>query len=193
MPVTLRRLLLWTVVCVVSAAPSFVLAAQNKFDRRAMGLGVCVFILIYTALTRTNAFHRFHRRPFVRRTLYIGYGLRMAISMAIPLGAHVDFVPGLLSLGFVETVLLLDPQTFAGTFVTTCVQGTILNVIVFVFMAIVQAFQRIFLKPPPDDLDGPRGFPVILPAAPLPGDPVYNSPVTAFRMFEPTEAERNEK
>ena len=69
MPVFLRRLLLWTVVCVISAAPSF-FVPQRSFDRSAMVLGVCLFIFLYTAVTCTEAFERLHRRPFVRRRMY---------------------------------------------------------------------------------------------------------------------------
>ena len=54
MPTPLRRLLLWTVVCGVSAAPSFVLASHD-YDPAAMALAVCVFILAYTAATSTDA------------------------------------------------------------------------------------------------------------------------------------------
>ena len=161
MPSVLRRLLLWTVVCTVSAAPSFVLAGYEH-DRGAMALAVCLFILAYTAATSTEAFERFHRRPFVRRTLYIGYGARMLISIIYPVALFPDIFAGMLSLGFVRNVIGLDPHSFAGTFAATCVSGTVLNLIVFAFMGVVYAYQRAFLRPPEE----PRGFPVVLNASP---------------------------
>ena len=161
---TLRRLALWTVVCVVSAAPSFAFAAR-EFDRGAMAAGVVLFILAYTAATSTAAFERFHNRPFVRRTLYIGYGVRLGLSIAFPLGMGADVLPGILSVRVVEE-LGLDTRSFAGTLATTIVQGTLLNALIFLFMAAAYAIQRATMKPPP----GPevmRGFEVVVPALPV--------------------------
>ena len=159
--VILRRFALWTLVCVVSAAPSFAVA-YNQFHTGAMVLAVALFIVGYTALTSTAAFERFHRRPFMRRTLYIGYGARMALSIAFPIGVRADLFPGLISVGFVENVLKLEPQSFAGTFATTCVQGAILNTILVIFMAVVQGLQRLFCESPPREV---RGFAVIMPGS----------------------------
>lgn len=153
-----RRFLLWAVVCVLSAAPSFAWAAQ-EFDRRAMAVGVGLFILGYTALTSTAAFERFHGRPFVRRTLYIGYGTRLAISVAFPLGMGLDMMPGMLSVGIVEDVLG-DAKDFQGTLATTIVQGTLLNILLAMFMACAYAFQKMFLRLP----QPAPGFEVVMPA-----------------------------
>ncbi len=155
-----RRLLLWTLVCCVSAAPSFAWAYQ-AYDRAAMALGVALFAGVYTALTSTEAFDRFHRRPFVRRTLYIGYGTRIGLSLAFPVGLGLDMMPGMLSLRFVEAVLRLDPHSFAGTFATTLVQGAILNAIVLFFMWVVYGIQRATMKPPEPPEDRRRGFEVL--------------------------------
>ena len=163
----LRRFGLWTFICCVSAAPSFVWADMRngqRFDRGAMVLGVALFILAYTALTSTAAFERFHSRPFVRRTLYIGYGLRLVLSLAFPVGMAADLWPGILSVGLVEGAGL-RPQSFAGTLATTIVQGAVLNVLVFLFMTLVYGIQRLTMKPPP--VAAPRGVDVVLPAQPL--------------------------
>jgi len=175
MPTVLRRLLLWTVICAVSAAPSFLLA-KDEFNRAAMALGVCLFIAAYTVATSTAAFERFHRRPFVRRTFYIGYGARLVLSMLMPLGMpgigmpgfsippmfilmFPDIWPGFISLRVVDAIGL-EPESFAGTLATTIVQGALLNLIIFFFMLIVYGVQRPFLKLPPDH--APRGFDVVL-------------------------------
>jgi len=179
MPTVLRRLLLWTIICVVSAAPSF-LFAQEDFSRPAMALGVCLFIVAYTATTSTAAFERFHRRPFVRRTLYIGYGARLLLSLSMPIGMlplmpltgfliFPDVLPGIVSVQVVEATGL-DPESFAGTLATTIVQGTLLNVIIFLFMLVVWGFQRLFMKMPPES--APRGFEPVLPAQPVSEPPV---------------------
>ena len=161
MPTVLRRLLLWTAVCVISAAPSFVVAHQ-QYDQAAMVLGVCLFILVYTALTSTEAFERFHRRRFIRRTLYIGYGMRVAISIVFPIALFPDVFAGAISVSLVREILRLEPQAFAGTLAATCISGALLNVIVFAFMGVVYAVQRAFCRPPEE----PRGFAVI-PVKPL--------------------------
>jgi len=93
--------------------------------------------------------------------MYIGYGARMALSVAIPLGMYADMFPGILSVGFVENILKLTPQSFLGTLATTCVQGALLNCIVLVFMTAVQSVQRAFCTPPEE----PHGFAVIMPVA----------------------------
>jgi len=174
MPTLFRRLLLWTIICSVSAAPSFIFA-QQSYSRAAMVLGVCLFIAAYTATTSTAAFARFHRRPFVRRTLYIGYGARLFLSMLMPIGLAgerwngfyfvllPDVLPGVISVGLTRSIGLTE-ESFAGTLATTIVQGTLLNVIVFVFMLVVWGAQRLLLKMPPES--APRGFDVLLEQTP---------------------------
>ena len=154
-----RRFALWAVICVVSAAPSYVWAAQ-EFDRHAMVAGVALFVLAYTALTSTAAFERFHQRPFVRRTLYIGYGARLIVSILFPLGMGLDMMPGMLSVSLVERIT--NSHTFAGTLATTVVQGTLLNLTLAIFMAAVYAFHKLFMRPPP----APQGFDVVMPVMP---------------------------
>ena len=156
-----RRFVLWTIVCVVSAAPSF-MWASHEFDRDAMIVGVALFILAYTALTITPAFERFYHRPFVRRTLHVGYGVRVGLSILFPLGMGLDMMPGMLSVGIVEGVMG-NGRDFAGTLATTVVQGTLLNVILFLFMSIVYAIQRAFMRAP----EALQGFEVVMPAAPV--------------------------
>ena len=156
-----RRFLLWTVICCVSAAPSFAWAAQ-EYNRAAMVVGVALFILGYTAFTSTARFQRFHDLPFIRRTLYIGYATRLALSLAFPVGAAADLLPGMVSLNIVQSVGF-EPSTFEGTLATTIVQGSLLNAILILFMSCVYVVQKLFMTPPA----APAGFEVILPAAPL--------------------------
>jgi hypothetical protein len=159
MPRVLRRFLLWSVVCVVSAAPSFFWAHKN-FHQGAMALGVAIFISLYTATTSTDAYERFHSRPFVRRTLYIGYGLRVGISIVFPVGLYADLLPGMLSMGLMEE-LGIAVHSFHGTLLTTCVQGTVLNILLAIFMLIVYAVQWGTIQPPSSENQA-RGFEVLL-------------------------------
>jgi hypothetical protein len=166
----LRRLLLWTAICCVSAAPSFSLAWLDDHNRAAMVLGIGIFILLYTAATSTPLFQRLANRPFVRPTLYIGYGTRLALSVAAiaPYALITDIVPGMISLGFVGNVLKIDTKSFTGTLLTTIVQGTLLNLLIGVFMLLVYAAQCLFCKRPPDQQ--PRGFEVLPVAAARPDE-----------------------
>jgi len=148
--VIFRRAGLWTLLCSISAAPSF-LWALGEYSRPAMATGVAVFILFYTVATSTQSFHRFSRRPFIRRTLYIGYGLRVACSIVFPLGMILDLFPGLLSVFIVQQGLFLHGRSFVPTLVTTLIQGAFVNVVLGLFMLIVYGFQRLFLAPPPRD------------------------------------------
>ena len=177
MRAVIRRLLLWTFICVVSAAPSF-LFASHEFNHAAMIVGVCAFIAAYTAFTSTSWFNVLCRRPFVRRTLYIGYGTRLALSLlhgvafAIAVSGRptpwvfmlIDVWPGLLSVEIVRNLLAMETESFMGTLWTTLVQGVLLNMILLVFMLIVYLVQRLFIIPPPEQ--APHGFDVILPAGP---------------------------
>lgn len=159
--VIFRRLALWTLVCLVSAAPSF-LWSMREFDQRAIAVGVVLFILAYTAATSTAAFERFHNLPFVRRTLYVGYGLRLAASLLFPVGMMIDVYPGLLSVAVVEDGLHLRGRGFGPTLAITVVQGTLLNVVLFVIMSLVYAIQRLTMKPPAEA--APPGFDVVVAA-----------------------------
>jgi hypothetical protein len=157
----IRRFVLWTIVCGVSAAPSF-MWASHEFDEEAMVVGVALFVLAYTAISCTPAFERFYHRPFVRRTLHIGYGVRVGLSIAFPIGMGADMMPGLLSVGFVER-MLGNARDFTGTLATTIVQGTLLNIILLLFMAIVYAVQKTFMRAP----EAAPGFEVVMPVIPV--------------------------
>ena len=52
----------------------------------AMLCGIAVFILVYTILECTQVYHRVMRQPFVYRTVLIGYGTRVVISILFPIG-----------------------------------------------------------------------------------------------------------
>lgn len=156
----LRRLGIWAFVCGISAVPSFLWAHQS-FDRAAMVFGVLLFIAIYTVLSCTPYFERIYLLPHVRKTLYIGYWVRIGLSIAFPLGMGIDLIPGLISLNIVNG-LGLTPESFGGTFTATLIQGTILNFILTIFMLIVYAIIRAAAARNPIEQ---RGFEVMIPEA----------------------------
>lgn len=146
-PAPVRRFLLWTVLCSVSAMPSFWFAKGMKFDTYAMLCGVGLFILLYATATSTQLFLEFKDRPFVRRTLYIGYGTRLIISVVFPFCWAHDLILGSLSVE-IGKMLFTDRASFAGTLGITIIHGTILNIILCIYMLAVYGLQRAFAKPP---------------------------------------------
>ena len=149
MPLWLYRLIMWTILCSTSATPSF-LFAYSEFHVGAMILGVVLFILGLTVVTCTERFERFRRRRYVRRTLYIGYGARLVISIAFPVAFILDLWPGVLSVTVAEA-LVGDETSFAGTLIATLVQGTLLNCVIALFMLLVYGTCRLFGKKQPDE------------------------------------------
>ena len=141
----LRRAYLWFVVCFVCAVPSL-FCALDEFDRQAMLLGISIFALGMFAVTSTDGFYRFSRKSFVRRTLYIGYGIRIAVSVIFPIGMIVDLVPGIISISLVSSGS--NDGEFVPTLVITIVQGVILNGLLSVLMLLIWVVQMIWLPKP---------------------------------------------
>lgn len=175
----LKRFVLWLTLCSISAAPSFVIALGADADRVGMLAGVLLFAFAYTMLTCTARFERLYQKPFIRSTMYVGYAVRMVLSVSaigaaiappLGIGMGIDMICGMLAMGIGGALLGSNAEqavsTFGGALLVTCIQGAILNVIVFVFMLIVYALQRAFRKPPIE----PRGFEVVPMATVAPVD-----------------------
>lgn len=147
----LKHLALWTVICGISSAPSFFLASlvfNHPSQIAAMLIGIVLFILAYTTISVQPSVERVKRRPFVGRTLYIGYGARIALSAIYPIGVFVDLWCGIVALAITG----LDDRTnesFAVVLLTTLVQGMVLNALLMIFMMLVYSVQRLFLRSPP--------------------------------------------
>lgn len=140
------RFVLWTLVCGISATPSYIWASA-EFNRPAMACGVAVYILLYTAVSMTPTVARLEMRPFVRRTLRIGYITRLVISIVFPVGMAVDLFPGLLSYSLVGA-FLGEQRDFVFTFLTTLVQGVFVNIVLGIYMLLVYGVQRLILPTP---------------------------------------------
>lgn len=147
---------MWVAICVVGGAPSFAWAV-SEYDPKAMVLGIVLFAAWMTFVTSTTSFYGFSRIPFMRRSLYVGYGARILLSLALPIGAGADLYPGLISITIVEALQSLwmvpqggagaGPQGFASTLLITLVQGAILNLLVSVLIALVWGIQRATMVP----------------------------------------------
>lgn len=164
----LRRFFLWLLICGVSAAPSFVLVTANHGNAAGMASGILLFVVGYTWLTCTRRFETLYRKPYIRVTMHIGYGLRLLLSLVMVLAAFdvyfvitPDAFCGVLSLfagmkltGMREEQLIAH---FGGALLLTCLQGAMMNAVVFAVMVVIYALFRFFGK---QHLQ-PRGFEVI--------------------------------
>lgn len=137
-------------ICSACGAPSFVLgsmAYEETANLLAMAAGIATWAAGYAWITGTQWFARFRRRGFVNRTLKIGYGTRIAISIIFPVGMYLDVFCGCLSMIIIMgdlTDVALPHQVY----LITLTQGTILNIVLMLYMACVWGVQRMFCAKP---------------------------------------------
>jgi hypothetical protein len=130
-----------------------------------MLVGIVPFIVFYTVVASTPWFSRLCAAPFVRRTLYIGFGVRLAISVISPVGTFADYLSGKFSFEMIAShmpsgFISVGPGTqvlFGATLLITILQGVMLNLILFTFMGVVWGIQAVKCKWPDS---APRGFPI---------------------------------
>ncbi|HRK32322.1 MAG TPA: hypothetical protein PLD59_14745 [Tepidisphaeraceae bacterium] len=161
-----KRVGVWTAVCGIASVPSFVFAWPEA-DRGAMLVGVLLFIGAYVAVSCAPFVRRLYRKPFMKTSIFIGYGLRMAATAVFPYAWIGDLLPGMMAVGLTDALFGIDwkqfneesAQAFVATLFTTIVQGLLLNIIVGTAVAIIYFAQRLFRKNP--DAIQPRGFEVL--------------------------------
>lgn len=82
--------------------------------------------------------------------MLIGYGTRVVVSLAYPLGLGLDIVTGMFSVGLAEA-LWGRSHGFAATLTTTLIHGTLMNVILMIYMLNLFGVLRFFMpKPVPE-------------------------------------------
>ncbi len=144
-------LAIWTLVCVLSAAPSFYWGfgtiAQNQMA--AMSLGIAIFIAAYTLADQLTQRQAWRQLRAISLTLKIGYVTRIMISLIFPIGMAIDVFCGLFSVGIVQGLMpflfasndqasrYTEQAGFLGTLLVTLVQGIVLNLLLFSYMAVV--------------------------------------------------------
>jgi hypothetical protein len=161
MPPFLKQLVIWTIVCSASAAPSFVLALaewDDAADILAMEAGIACFVVAYALVSCTRWAQRLRRRPFATTTLKIGYGTRILLSLssAIALGGTAAWIAPDLWIGYYSALFVMETLGFEEdavltVFALTIVVGGLWNVVLGVYMLLVHGVQLMFRqKPPPD-------------------------------------------
>lgn len=155
-----RAFVKWSLVCIVSAAPSFfwgcITVGVGVEQIVAMSLGIATFILGYTFLEMRPFMHRFLKMPFVRVIAKVGYGTRIIISVAFPVGMGIDLSVGIISTGITDAVLQttmvrgFDQDGFSAGFLpvymNTIVQGILLNFILLAYMSVIWLIVWLFDK-----------------------------------------------
>lgn len=153
-PRPLRAFGRWTLICAVSAAPSFFWGCAlhaEMYHLAGMISGILVFVLAYTAIECTPYYHQIISRPHVHRTALIGYGTRVLMSVIFPVGLFIDMFTGSCSVAIVQAAFpgsqdIVDAErtvSFQQVFVTTVLQGVLLNAMLFLYMSLVYAGLRL--------------------------------------------------
>jgi hypothetical protein len=147
-------LLRWFVICSFCAAPSFFCGtAMGREPAHVLGMfcGILCFVVGYAIAECSELYRQISTWPYVKATLQIGYGLRIAISIIFPVALTLDITLGMLSVAIARKLGLHiheGPNTDAGLsefvafFVTTLIQGAMMNFLLFGFMAIVYLSMR---------------------------------------------------
>jgi hypothetical protein len=139
--------LTWTVVCGLSAAPSFFWAISEvaKDQANAMILGVVSFIGIYTAVDILSRDMPFRQNSRMRSILRATFIVRSVMVVIFPVALTTDLFLGLISVNFVGFVLKpLEPamqkgMSFGIAYATTLVQGCLLSVFLFFLGLLISA------------------------------------------------------
>lgn len=154
-PRPLRMFGKWSLICTLSALPSFMLgslATQQQY--LAMATGIFLFICGYVWLDRYTWNFPWRQNLVIRRILRIMYSTRVIISCSM-IGTPLDMVCGVLSMSiatmvtrpFGNTDLFLggDPiESFIGALIATIVQGTLLNAILIVYGFLLLGIFRLY-------------------------------------------------
>ena len=147
-------LLRWSFICGISAVPSFIWGyqvVQHPDKIAAMVIGILVFVVGYALLNVFVFRGQILDKPLLKRTVFIGYGTRLLISIVFPLGMLVDMFPGIISVGIANLVVPSSGgqdaaiNSFTGAVVGTIVQGILLNLVLLGFMLLVHVIQLLIV------------------------------------------------
>lgn len=148
----LRAFARWTLICTLSAAPSFFWGCMmhpHPMQLGAMLLGVATYIVAYTAVDCSEWRQWVVSDRFRRRTVLIGYGTRLLISIIFPIGIVIDMMLGTVAVSLIQRSGISGPagvpadQAALGVvYLTTLLQGALLNALLFAYMVCVWSVQR---------------------------------------------------
>lgn len=162
-----KQLVIWITICVVAALPSLFLGSfvvdGHPAGMLGMFTGIALWTVAYALAGSTPFAARLERKPFVKRSIRIGYGIRIAQSLLVlvPPVIAVDMLLGMLSIGATKFFMGgFDPSHGYGqgsapgslvylyALIATLVQGLFLNIIMAVLLGVIYGIQRKFCKLP---------------------------------------------
>jgi hypothetical protein len=142
---------IWSFVCILSAAPSFIIAINDiaKNQAIAMVLGVLIFIGIYTSADLLSRNRPIRKDPRMRTILRSTFIVRSIMVMLFPIATATDIFLGLFSVSIVNgTSRMFHSSTidnydgkmgFGMTLATTLVQGCLLSGLLFLLGLFIAA------------------------------------------------------
>ena len=143
----------WTLICALSAIPSFVFGfsfTQHYLKVPAMIAGVLVFAVSYAYIDVRPRWRRWMADGLTSNCIKWTYGLRIAASIIFPVGGFNDLLVGMLSVNAVGAVFRGFSGGGAGQisnpvqiFVTTLVQGLLLNVELLLIAMLLIGISRV--------------------------------------------------
>ena len=137
---------MWGFVCTITAIPSLFFGtavSETPFAIPAMSVGILIFAIGYTVIDVLYLRTRVRQNPALRKTLWIGYIIRMAISAGAPLGAMIDIWPGMLAVVLTSLIFGGDQiSSFVQVLFATLVQGVLMNAILLAVMLPIYAVCR---------------------------------------------------
>ncbi|MEM9365694.1 MAG: hypothetical protein AAGD07_06835 [Planctomycetota bacterium] len=127
----------WTWVCGLAAAPSFVLGFMvTRGQVLGMLTGVAIFILLYSWADLRTSPMTWRQNQVVRRTLVTTYSIRILMTVVFPVGGYLDTISGFFAAATIGaltgTTIEQDEFGFGLTLLMTLVQGSYLNVVLFI-------------------------------------------------------------
>jgi hypothetical protein len=136
----LKSSLVWSIVCSVSAAPSFFIAVTEVAENQAiaMVIGVFIFIMIYTfadLVTRNLAARKNTRIRTILRATFI---VRTIMVVFFPIALFTDVLLGAISVSILSSAARIfnaefaeSKMTFGMALATTLLQGCMLSILLF--------------------------------------------------------------
>jgi hypothetical protein len=149
-----KSILVWMLVCWISAAPSFFIATGIVNVQRwpALVAGVLTFVAGYIFADYRTSRWKFRQRKPVRYALITTYVIRMVISVIFPIAFIVDMMCGMVSSIVLYPIGLDVPKhdlSIGAVYLWTVAQGAVLNVVLGIVWAVLFAIFALAMGPDP--------------------------------------------
>ena len=161
-----RNFVIWSIVTIICAAPSFKIAASEGFDIVAMLLGITFIIAGYTFASSTSFYQNIKtNKIYFNRALKISFGFKVINALiAIPINLKIDgnniffyitdIYAGIFAFGAIRELFGYTGEKqmkeFLPTFITTLTEAVIMSLfllfIAFLIWTVIRIWRLIFKK-----------------------------------------------